>query len=255
MKLKLDANGNVVLQDGKPVYIKDDGTEIAFDAAGTVATISRLNAEAKGHREAAEKATASLKAFEGITDPAAALKALETVKGLDAKKLIDAGESQKVVDAAVRAVEEKYKPMVEEGARYKEQLFAERIGGGFARSKFVADKLAIPADLVQARFGKHFTIDGDKIVATDAAGNKLYSSARPGELADFDEALGMLVDQYPNKAQILKGSGASGSGASQGAGGTGGKKTYTRAQYDALDPAGKQAAANEAAKGTAVITD
>ena len=52
MKLKLDANGNVVLQDGKPVYIKDDGTEIAFDAAGTVATISRLNAEAKGHREA-----------------------------------------------------------------------------------------------------------------------------------------------------------------------------------------------------------
>lgn len=40
MKLKLDANGNVVLQDGKPVYILDDGREVAHDAAATVAKIS-----------------------------------------------------------------------------------------------------------------------------------------------------------------------------------------------------------------------
>lgn len=253
MKIKLDDKGNVVLQDGKPVYIKDDGSEVAFDAPGTIATIARLNAEAKGNREAAEAANAKLKAFEGITDPAAALKALATVKGLDDKKLIDAGESQKVVDAAVRAVEEKYKPVAEERDKFKDQLYAERIGGGFARSKFVADKLAIPADLVQARFGKHFTIDGDKIVATDASGNKLYSSARPGELADFDEALGMLVEQYPNKAQILKGSGASGSGASQNGAGAGGKKTMTRAQFDALDPAAKAAAVT--GKDAATIVD
>lgn len=32
MKLKLDDNGNAVLQDGKPVYVHDDGKEIAFDA-------------------------------------------------------------------------------------------------------------------------------------------------------------------------------------------------------------------------------
>ncbi|WVM87992.1 hypothetical protein UMZ34_16740 [Halopseudomonas pachastrellae] len=85
MKLKLDENGNAVLQDGKPVYVHDDGKEVAFDAAGTVATITRLNAEAKTHREGKEAAEKALKAFEGISDPAAAIKALETVSNLDQK--------------------------------------------------------------------------------------------------------------------------------------------------------------------------
>jgi hypothetical protein len=36
MKLKLDAKGNAVLQDGKPVYVHTDGREEAFDAAGAM---------------------------------------------------------------------------------------------------------------------------------------------------------------------------------------------------------------------------
>ena len=76
MKLKLDENGHVVVSDGKPVYINDEGKEIAFDVAGTVATISRLNGEAKSHRERAETAEGALKAFEGIQDPKAALQSL-----------------------------------------------------------------------------------------------------------------------------------------------------------------------------------
>lgn len=66
MKLKLDENGNVVVQDGKPVYVYDDGQEIAFDAMQNMAKISQLNAEAKQHREAKEKAEALLKAFDGL---------------------------------------------------------------------------------------------------------------------------------------------------------------------------------------------
>lgn len=255
MKLKLDANGNVVLQDGKPVYIKDDASEVAFDAASTVATITRLNAEAKSHRERAEAAEKGLKNFEGITDPAEALKALTVVKGLDAKKLIDAGESEKVVAAAIKAVEDKYAPVITERDQLKAGLFAEKIGGGFARSKFIADKLIIPADIAQARFGQHFTVENGKIIAKDANGNQIYSAARPGEVADFDEAISALVDQYPHKASILKGSGASGSGAGQGAAGAGGKKTYTRAQFDSLDAGGKSAAAKEVATGAATLTD
>ena len=41
MKLKLDDKGAVVVQDGKPVYVTDDGKEIAFDAPATHATPSR----------------------------------------------------------------------------------------------------------------------------------------------------------------------------------------------------------------------
>jgi hypothetical protein len=245
MKLKLDANGNAVLQDGKPVYVHDDGKEVAFDAPATVQTISRLNGEAKTHRERAEAAEAKLKPFEGIEDPAAARKALETVKNLDSKKLVDAGEVEKVKEEATKALKAQYEPIVTERDKLKADLYAEKIGGSFSRSKAIADKFAIPADLVQARFGNAFTIEDGKIVAKDQAGNKIYSRARPGELADFDEALEVLVDQYPYKDSILKGSGASGSGAGQGKQGAGGQKTMTRAQFEALDATARAAAVKD----------
>jgi hypothetical protein len=69
MKLKLDEAGHVVVQDGKLVFTDDTGKDIAVDYPYTVATISRLNAEAKGHREAKEAAEEKLNAFEGISDP------------------------------------------------------------------------------------------------------------------------------------------------------------------------------------------
>jgi len=245
MKLLLDANGNAVIRNGKPVYVGDDGKEIEFDAPATVQTITRLNAEAKSHRERAEAAETSLKTFEGIADPAAARKALETVKNLDDKKLVDAGEVEKVKAEAIKAVEEKYAPVVKKAGDLEQALYSEKIGGSFSRSKVIADKFAIPADLVQARFGSAFKIEEGKTVAYDQAGQKIFSRARPGELADFDEALEVLVDQYPYKDQILKGTGASGGGAGQSNQGAGGKKTITRAQFDALDPVGKQSAMKE----------
>jgi PHD/YefM family antitoxin component YafN of YafNO toxin-antitoxin module len=251
MKLKLDANGNAVLQDGKPVYVHDDGKEVAFDAPATVATISRINGEAKSHRERAEAAEAKLKPFEGITDPVAAIKALATVRNLDDKKLVDAGEVEKVKQEAIKAVRAEFEPVVVERDKLKNDLYGEKIGGSFARSKFIAEKAAIPADMVQARFGSNFTIKDGRVVAKDTAGNEIYSKVNPGNLADFDEALEILIDQYPYKAQILKGSGASGGGASgSGSAGTGGKRTITRAQFTALNPADQAKAAKEA-----VITD
>ncbi|MCP1119640.1 DUF6651 domain-containing protein [Robbsia andropogonis] len=252
MKLKLDENGNVVTMDGKPVYVHDDGKEIPFDAAGTVATITRLNAEAKSHRERAETAETSLKAFEGIADAEGARKALETVKNLDAKKLVDAGEVEKVRAEAIKAVEEKYAPVLAERDRYQAELVAEKVGGSFSRSKYIAEKLAIPADMVEARFGSQFKVEDGQVVAYDKTGNKLFSRSRPGEVAGFDEALDILVEQYPYRDHILKGTGANGGG-SQGSGsGTGsGKKTVNRDAFGAMDP-GKQM---EFIKGGGAVSD
>lgn len=255
MKLKLTPEGHAVVQDGKPVYVTDEGKDIAFDAPGTVATITRLNAEAKGHREAKEMAETKLAPFAGIEDPAAAIKALETVKNLDSKKLVDAGEVQKVRDEAIKAVRAEYSPIVKKAEKLEQELYGEKIGGAFARSKFIADKVAVPADLLQASFGNRFKIEDGKVVAYGADGNKVYSKSNPGNPADFEEALEILVDQYPHKASILKGSGASGSGAGGSNPGAGGKKTYTRAQFDQLDPAGQRAASAEVSKGAAVLTD
>lgn len=236
MKLKLDENGHVVVSDGKPVYVHDDGKEVAFDAVGTVATISRLNGEAKSHRERAEAAESSLKAFEGIADPKTALQAIETIKNLDAKKLVDAGEVDKVRAEAIKAIEDKYAPIVKERDDLRGELVNEKVGGSFARSQFISEKMAIPADLVQARFGDAFKLEDGRVVAYDKQGNKLFSRSNPGEVAKFDEALEILIDNYPHKDHILKGSSASGSG-SQGGQGSGNSKTsLARSQFDALPP-------------------
>lgn len=216
MKLKIDDAGNAVLSDGKPVYVHDDGKEVPFDAAATVQTISRLNAEAKSHRERAEAAEKSLKSFEGIADPSAAIKALETVANLDHKKLVDAGEVEKVKAEISKAFETKLSEAMGKVQTLEQQLYSEKIGGNFSRSKLIAEKLAIPADLVQARFGQAFKVEDGKIVAYDNTGNKIFSRSRPGELAEFDEALESLIENYPHKDSILKGSGASGSGAAGG---------------------------------------
>ena len=199
MKLKLDENGNAVLQDGKPVYVHEDGKEVAFDAPGTVATITRLNSEAKGHRERAENAEKAVKAFEGIDDPAAAKKALATVANLDAKTLVDAGEIEKVKAEISKAFQLQLDEVTGKAQTFEQQLYAEKIGGSFSRSKFIADKLAVPADMVQATFGQNLKVEDGKVVAYDAQGQKIFSRARPGELADFDEAIETLVSQYPHR--------------------------------------------------------
>lgn len=218
MKLKLDENGNAVLQDGKPVYVHDDGKEVAFDAPGTVATITRLNSEAKGHRERAENAEKAVKAFEGIDDPAAAKKALATVANLDAKTLVDAGEIETVKAEISKAFQLQLDEVTGKAQTLEQQLYAEKIGGSFSRSKFIADKLAVPADMVQATFGQNLKVEDGKVVAYDAQGQKIFSRARPGELADFDEAIETLVSQYPHRDHILKSSGANGGGAQNGGG-------------------------------------
>jgi hypothetical protein len=242
MKLKLDDQGHVVLQDGKPVYVYDDGKEVAFDAPGTVNTITRLNAEAKSHREGKEAAETALKAFDGITDGAAAKKALEIVANLDQKKLVDAGEIDKVREEISKAYKGQLDEANTKSATFEKQLYEEKIGGAFSRSKFIGEKLAIPADLVQSKFGAAFKVEDGKTIAYDQHGQKIYSRTRPGEIADFDEAIETLVEQYPHRDHILKGSGANGSGApNNGGNGGNGKKSISRSQFDALDPMGKHA--------------
>ena len=218
MKLKLDDAGHAVLQDGKPVYVHDDGKEVAVDVAGTVATISRLNAEAKAHRERAEAAESKLSRFEGISDPDAARKALATVSNLDAKKLVDAGEVERVKAEAVKAVEERYRPVMEKSSQLESQLHQYMVGDAFARSQFIGSKFAAegPAgiEMAKALFGNRMRVEDGKVVAYDAQGNRIYSRANPGNLAEPDEAIELMVESSPYRDHILRASGASGSGTS-----------------------------------------
>ncbi|UKL14876.1 protein of unknown function DUF6651 [Erwinia phage Gungnir39] len=216
MKLKtVEVNGKHYAEidaQGMPIYTHEDGNDIPFDAAGTVATITRLNGEAKQHREGKQAAEQKLRAYAGITDPEAALRALETMSKVDQKKLIDAGEVDRVRDEIGKAFQSQLSEANERTAALESQLYSEKIGGSFARSKFISERLAIPADMVQASFGKNFKVEDGNIVPYDSHGNKIYSRTRPGEVADFDEGLELIVDNYAYKENIMKAQQQSGGG-------------------------------------------
>lgn len=238
MKLKIDDSGNAVINNGQPVFIRDDGTEQAIDVPGLVKTISARNHEAKTFRERAEVAEEKLKGFEGIEDPVAAKKAMDLMASLDQKKLIDAGQVDIVKAEMNKAWEGKLAGSEKEKEQLRKQLIEEKIGGSFSRSKFITDKLTIPFDLVQARFGSHFKLEDGKIVAYSSDGSRIHSRSNPGETAGFDEALNILVDAYPSKDVLYKPDQLSGGGTPSdgGKGNFVDKKTIPIATFDKLSP-------------------
>lgn len=259
--LKLDSNGQPVLQEGKPVYTGPDGKEIALDADQMFGRITALNAEAATHRTAKETAETKLKLFAGIEDPTKALEALKVVSGMKENELIQAGERDAAVLAATKATEEKFKPYVEKSEKLEHQLGDLQRRAVFSGSKFIADKFQAkgPAavDIAIALFGGNFKLEDGKLIAYGKDGNRLYSRSKPGQFAEGDEAVELLVENYEHRASILAGSGGSGSGTGPGAGGGGGggRPQYTRAQFAALTPTEQQSVAGKAAKGEATIVD
>lgn len=242
MKLKLDANGNVVVQDGKPVYTLDDGTEVAFDAPGTKQTIARLSEEAKNHRIAKEEAQTKLAVF-GELDPQKAKDALELVGKLDQKKLIDAGQADKVTEQVRLELGKKVKEAEEARDAAIRDLHGEKIGSAFAGSKFITEKTILPADMAQKVFGDRFKVVDGKIVGHNADGTPVLSKANPGNPADFNEAIEIMVLGHANASSILKGGAKGGSGpqANGGGGNGGGGKVVSRSAWDSMDHSARDA--------------
>ena len=230
-------------EEGHPVY-EVDGKDIAYDGESIAKTLEETRGEAGNRRHEVKELKEKLEKYTGIEDPDAAIKAMETVKNYEDKKLVDAGEVETVKKNAIETVEkkyqdlieQKYKPMIGQAEKLEKQLHEEKIGGLFSRSEFIKEKLTVPVDMVRATYGDHFKIEEGNIVMRSASGNEIYSKTNPGEKATFDEALEIIIENSNHADHIMKGSNKSGSGAGGNQGGTGGlgDKEISRRDFDKM---------------------
>jgi hypothetical protein len=255
-KWKVDADGKLVVDgDGNPIYVKADNSEQSVKGD----TIATLNAEAKTHRTAKEKAEGELAKYKGpdgkLVDPETAIKAVDTVSKLDAKTLIDAGEVDKVRkeigDQFTAQLTEKDAALSERDAAIA-KLNIDKVFDG---SDFVRDRLAVPRDMFQATFAGNFKYEDGKVVAYGRDGNKLLSKKAAGEYASADEALELLVEAHPQKDAIIKAQQGGGTGNGGGGGARGGGRSMRRSEFDTLAPNQQAEQAALIQKGEMTLVD
>lgn len=247
---KLDADGKIEMKDGNPVYINTNGDEMTVGGD----TISSLNKEAKNHREAKEAAEAKLKSFEGL-DPETAREAIETVKKVDAKALIDAGEVDKVKEEMKSQFTEQLTEKDNTISELKGEKNTMMIDKVFDSSQFIKENIAIPHDMFQDSFRKHFKVEDGQVKAYGKDGNQLMSKEKSGEYASPDEALKLLVESHSQKDMILKADDNKGSGGSGSGGMRGGNRTVRRADFEKLSPAEQADIAAKAGTGEVNLID
>jgi len=225
LKLKLDENGHVVIQEGKPVYIYEDGKEAPFDVNAAMQKIADLNEESKTRRLTIEKIVGDLEKYKdedgNLLNPDVAFNAIKTVKNYSDKEMFDATQVESMKAQMNKAYTEKTDAMIKnhnnekaalEKAIYNKDaaIFKLLVKDRFNTSKFVNDKLAIPSEIVADYFGGHFKVEGEPEslrVVGYVGDEKILSRERPGTPADFEEAIEAIVDRYPMKDRIMRGTG------------------------------------------------
>lgn len=228
MPWKKDANGKLVEQDGSPVYVYADGKEVPFDGDRAVGKINELTTEAANRRTEAKTATERLAAF-GDLDPEKARKGIEALANLDAKKLIDAGKVDELFAersaSATKAWEEKLAAKDAEVKAEQARVHKLIVGNRFATSKVIPEKTVIPGSVAEKVFGDYFKVEGESAVGY-INGKPIYSRTKPGELADFEEAIGIVIESLPeaDRNQILRSAESSGGGATGSTAAPAGKK-------------------------------
>ncbi|MBO7735350.1 MAG: hypothetical protein J6S67_22480 [Methanobrevibacter sp.] len=250
MSWKLDENNNIMLRDGDPIYVDANGVEKTVG----VDTIARLNKEAKDHREAKEEALAKLKAYEGI-DAQKAREALETVSKLEANKLIDTGEVDKL---KAQITQQFQTQLAEKDTAYgelKSKFDNMLIDNMFANSEFIRNNVAVPVDMFEAKFRNNFKIENNDVVAYGYDGSRLMSKTRAGEYATTEEAMQILAEGHPNKDIILKANPGNGSGSGTGGGANGGGRYMKRSEFEKLSPVQQAEIAGKIGKGEIQLTD
>ena len=233
-KLLEDGSGVAVDDKGLPIVVDDkDNSEFGIDAIHLISKIPSLQAEAKAYREERDKIKSKIealgdldpefvvdriKAF-GDLDPEKAKEALATVANLDQLDKEKNVEIEKVKAGVAESYKSKIRDLDEAHARKTaalEEAISNKdsairnllIRGAFDRSDYIKEQTVLPPEIAYNTFGKHFQIDEDggklRVFALGYDGEKIFSLAKPGEYASPEEAIELLINQYPQRDNILR---------------------------------------------------
>ncbi len=160
-----------------------------------------------------------------------AKKAIETASNLDAGNLKTAADVERIKRDAVEAHEAQVKTIKDD---YEQALTDQKsqvdnldsqlrellIRNQFGNSKFVREKMTYPSDKVMKIFSDNFKIEehnGKKLPVAYYTGGmkdgeKVTSKELFGEIAEFEEAIELLVNYDTDRDHMLKGVQAAGTG-------------------------------------------
>lgn len=240
-KMTEDKEGKkVVMADekGLPIVFDDEREEeFGIDAIHLLSKVPALQSEAKDHRLKAKDLSEKLKLYDelGIKDPAKAAEALRTVASLSAGDLTKKEEVERLKKETENAWKEKFEGLTKNHLQalldkdkalqdLEDDLHSSFLSTKFATSPHFSGKeptTKLPPDIAETYFGRYFKVEktenGKRRITGYLGNDPIYSKARPGDLADFNESMDIIIDAYPMKDMIIYKS--SGSGATGGAGG------------------------------------
>lgn len=245
LKLNPETKQPIIEDDGRIIYVDSDGKELGLNPPAMYSKISDLGKENQKHRLKADELKQKLEQFNGIEDltkwKEKADEALKTVENFNDKEWLKADKVDKLKADITSAYEEKIKQLSEIYSGKETELQTKideksnqirklLISKYFAMSQYFSgggdkSKTILPSNIAEDHFGKHFKIengpDGLPVVrAFYQNGEPVLSRQNPGEPAEFEEAIGLIIDKYPGKESILR-------SGSQGSGSTGGTGTNT----------------------------
>lgn len=232
LKLKFDDNGNVALNENDyPVWINQDGDEVVFDVAKLYNDKTKANAESASRRHEIQEMKQKMQdlqvKYEGIEDPDAAKKAIETLQNIDDKKLMDTEGVESVkrqMKEAFQADLEKQRKEWEDKLtdtsqtldKKSEQIRTLLIKNAFDSSNYLRNETLLHPEVAHEYFKRFFEVrevSGQPIaVGKFPTGEEIISKRNPGELATTEEAIEILVEKSPLRDSILKGKVQAGSG-------------------------------------------
>lgn len=269
--LKVDDNGvpQVVEEGGvkKPIFIDEDTQrEMPMDVPSLYSNVAQLKGENKTLKDQFAGAQQTLALFEGVDDLADwkskaddAINKVANWKDDDyvkANKVEELKANMKTAhDTELKNVRTSFEGQVTElseaNNKKDSQIRTLLVGNKFSSSPlFVGEnkKTTLNPAVAESYFGKHFKVvegqDGAlDVVGVNKDGSEIYSILRPGEIADFNEALDIIIDNDPTKNDYLRSSQGAGSGAGGGTGDAGGgtptdELKALEAQYEEARAAG-----------------